>query len=148
MKKSELLSLNWLKTVPVTTCGHEVTIRELSAAKRQAIRAKYHALKETDEQEANECLVRDYCFWSVVDEDGVLVFESDEEQKQGLELLPDQWFADVFKAVGELNDMGVKSDEEVAKKSEQSTEAQTISSGSDGSVENSVTRVSAECCAT
>jgi hypothetical protein len=146
MKKIEILSLNWLRKQQVATCGHDVTIRELSAAKRNEIRSEYSKMKESStEADANEYLVRSYCFSSVVDDDGIIVFESDDEQKQALDQLPNKWFADVFAAIAELNDMTAKTDEVIEKKSDQSTEAQTISSGSDGSVESSVTPVSEEC---
>ena len=106
MKKSEILAVDWRRTKEVAKLIPTVTIRELSAAARKTILDESAAMREEKlDAEANEYFVQEFCFQSVVDEDGVVVYDSPEIRERALDELPRSWFELVFTAVAEMNDL-------------------------------------------
>jgi hypothetical protein len=149
MKKSEILGLSWLRTEEVPVCGKTVTIRELPASARQDVFAELRRMREAEspEPEINDYFISELVFRSVVDEDGVVVFESEEDRAVALNKekgFPSEFFSVVYAAVDKLNEITSKvSDdkgqisEDTKKKSEPTTEASSDSCGSEDLPENS-----------
>jgi|GEM_PF-6596011 len=148
MKKSEIMSLKWLRTQELPVCGNTVTIRELPASAKQEVFAELRKLRESgkDETEVNDYFITELVFRSVIDEDGAVVFETEEEKQLALDHktgLPSSFFSTVFAEVNKLNELVVtttdedgKVSEEMKKKSSPSTEVSPDSCGSEASPES------------
>jgi len=116
MKKSEILALDWRRTKEIAKLSPSVTIRELSAEARKTIIDESTAMREEkNSTEANEYFVQEFCFQSVIDEDGEVVFNSPENREHALSALPRSWFEAVFSAVAEMNDLLPAQNAEAAK---------------------------------
>lgn len=148
MKKGEIMGLKWLRTQDLPVCGNTVTIRELPASAKQEVFAELRKMRENgkDEAEVNDYFITELVFRSVIDEDGAVVFETDEEKQVALDQktgLPSDFFSTVFDEVNKLNGLIVASvgedgkvSEETKKKSSPSTEVSPDSCGSEASPES------------
>jgi hypothetical protein len=148
MKKGEILAFSWLRTEPVPVGSQTVMIRELPASAKREVFAELRRMREEgkDEAEVNDFFVAEMVFRSIVDEDGAVVYETEEERAVAMDKtigLPGRVFTEVFDAVNKLNELIVNpTDEEdkvtddAKKKSKPNTEASKGSSGSEACAES------------
>jgi hypothetical protein len=149
MKKHEIMGLKWLRTQEVTIGDTTISIRELPASAKQEVFAELRRMREAGQDEAavNDYFITELVFRSVIDEDGEIVFDIDEERQAAFDPkmgLPGRFFSEVFEAVNQLNELVVqttdeqgKVSKETKKKSSASTEVSTGSCGSEASPGNS-----------
>lgn len=110
MKKSDILSRDWLSRSEFEFNGEKWVIRELPMSVKQhlAISVTKMDADGVDPREATIWYIEELCFASVIDDDGELVFATEEEKRQGKDMLSDGWYTAARAAIDELN--GIKLD--------------------------------------